>query len=90
MPSARKVAWVLLVAALAVAVLFVVYPVYVIWPFRPQRVDELALALTVKASSLVGTVVCAVVATVSAVVIWSGSRRWTSKALVLATAIATT
>ena len=67
--TSRRLAWVWF-AALAVSVFFVVYPVYVIRPFRAQGAQELAVALVVSRFRPVITLLCALIAVAALVWYW--------------------
>ena len=67
----------LILACLAVSLFCLVYPVYVIRPFRPQGVRELAAALLVFRFRPILTGACSVLAIVAAIRRWrSQPRRW--------------
>ena len=59
-----------LLACLAVSLVLVAYPLYVIRPFRAQGARELVAALTVSRFSPLLTVISALVAVVAAIVYW--------------------
>src|SRR3954468_15825112 len=85
-PKSGWFVWVLEVSC-ALAVLFVlIYPMYVIRPFRPQQTGELSAALTVRSSAPVLSVMAAVCAVACAFVLWR--RRAGRLARVSTTAIA--
>lgn len=68
---------VILLAALAViAAAFLLYPVYVIRPFRVQGEAELALSLLVRRWSVLVTALCAVASVLIAALVWgrAGTR----------------
>jgi hypothetical protein len=59
------------------ALFLLVYPVYVIWPFRRQGSGELLLALAVTRYRLLPEIACAVVALAALVLYWRReNRRW--------------
>jgi hypothetical protein len=71
----------LLCLVLAIASLAcMVYPLYVIRPFRHQGARELALALWVKQIGPVTAIVCALLAIVMLWLVWSNSRKWLPRA----------
>jgi hypothetical protein len=71
-----KFAWILL-ACLAVSLAAVIYPIYVIRPFRHQGASELALALAVSRFRPAVTAISAVVAVLTVLRFWHAeSRRW--------------
>ncbi len=74
---ARRRALAVLVAAFALSLFCIVYPVYVIWPFRAQGARELAAALFVLRFRMAATVLCALAALAAAVSNWRAQpRRW--------------
>ena len=66
----KRVSLGVLLACLAVSLFCLVYPVYVIRPFRHQGVHELAFALAVLQSRLGIGLFCSVLALLSAWWIW--------------------
>jgi len=70
--------WILvLLACLAVSLVCVVYPIYVIRPFRAQGARELALALVVMRHRLLITVISALVALGAGVGYWRAqTQQW--------------
>src|SRR6266542_2904003 len=74
--SSRKLALVLL-ACLAVSLFSVIYPMYVIRPFRPQGVRELAAALVVARFRPSLALISAVMAIVTLFCYWRAQpRKW--------------
>jgi Protein of unknown function (DUF3179) len=74
--SKRRLAcWLVIAGCLAVTLFCLVYPVYVIRPFRHQGPRELAAALFVLRFRPAVVAVCAAVALVSAIVFWRAQRR---------------
>jgi fatty acid desaturase len=66
-----------LFACLAVGLIGVAYPIYVIRPFRHQGAGELAVALAVTRFRPAITVVAAIAAVLAAIGYWcAGARRW--------------
>ena len=66
-----------LLACLGVSLFCLVYPVYVIRPFRHQGVRELAAALTVLRTRLAVSLVCSALSLFSACWIWGTEpKRW--------------
>lgn len=51
-------------------------PMYVIWPFRHQGANELALALATKQAGPWLSAICAVLCAGAGVFIWSRTTRW--------------
>ena len=73
----RFVFTLILLACLAVGVICVAYPIYVIRPFRHQGVGELAVALAVSRFRPVITVVASIAAVLAAIGYWrAGARKW--------------
>ena len=69
--------WGLLIAGcMAVSLFSLVYPIYVIWPFRHQGAVELQTALLVVRFRLVAVALSAVAALVAAVFYWRAQKRW--------------
>ncbi len=66
--------WAVLLAALAVSLFCVAYPMYVIRPFRAQGARELAVALQVTRVRPALTLACAAVALAAAVFPWRRAR----------------
>jgi Protein of unknown function (DUF3179) len=71
----------LLVFCLAVSFFCLVYPIYVIRPFRHQGAAELRIALDVLRFRPIAMAVAAASATVSAVCYWRVRRRWWRRGL---------
>jgi hypothetical protein len=73
----KRKSLVVLIACLAVSLFCLVYPIYVIRPFRHQGVRELAAALAVLQARLVVTLICSALAVWSAMWIWGTEpKRW--------------
>jgi hypothetical protein len=73
----RRTCLAALLACLALSLICVVYPIYVIRPFRAQGARELAIALVVMQFRLAATVVSAVGALAALVFYWRAQpRRW--------------
>lgn len=86
LPQNKRWAVALLLFALAVSLACVIYPIYVIRPFRAQGESELMAALTVMRIRPVITVISALAALGAALMYWRAqSRRWWP-ALITATA----
>ncbi len=84
----KRIPLVVLLACLAVSLFCLVFPVYVIWPFRHQGESELALALAVLRVRLAIGLACSILALVSAWRLWrTDAKRW-RRVLVLVGAIA--
>jgi hypothetical protein len=73
--------WLLLLLIVAAAVAFVVVPVYLIWPFRPQTETGLAVGYYVRGLAPWATVALFAVALFVVARTWRASRRWWAKAL---------
>jgi len=75
----RRMRWIMIVACLLVSLFCLVYPIYVIRPFRHQGVTELSVALAVLRFRPMVTAVCVVLAIAVAIRSWrdgSGRRLW--------------
>jgi hypothetical protein len=73
----KRTSLAVLIACLAVSLFCLVYPIYVIRPFRHQGVHELAAALAVIRARLVIGLICPGVALFSAMWIWGTEpKRW--------------
>jgi hypothetical protein len=73
----KRLSLAVLLACLAVSLFCLVYPVYVIRPFRHQGVRELAAALAVLRARLAVGLFCSALALLSACWIWrSEAKRW--------------
>ncbi len=75
--------WLLLLLLVAAAVAFVVVPVYLIWPFRPQTARGLAVGYEVKRWAPWATIALALGALVLVAGMWRASRRRWAKALMV-------
>ncbi len=75
--------WLLLLLIVAAAVAFVVVPVFLIQPFRPQTETGLAVGYEVRRFAPWATVALALVALVLVARMWRASRRWWAKALMV-------
>jgi len=73
----RRITVAVLLACLALSLICVVYPIYVIRPFRSQGARELAMALVVMRFRSAATLVCGAAALVALVLYWRAQpRRW--------------
>ena len=77
----------LLIACLAVSLLCVVYPIYVIRPFRAQGARELMVALAVSRYRPVITIVSALVAVGAAAAYWRSRARGSGRIVMVAGAV---
>ena len=75
--------WLLLLLIVAAAFAFVVVPVFLIRPFRPQTEAGLAVGYYVRGFAPWGTVALALVALLLVIRMWRASRRWWAKAFML-------
>ena len=75
--------WLLLLLIVAAAMAFVVVPVFLIRPFRPQTETGLAVGYEVRRFAPWATVALALVALLLVARMWRASRRWWAKALLL-------
>jgi hypothetical protein len=83
----RRSSVLILLACLAVSLFAVIYPTYVIRPFRAQGARELLVALAVMRFRLAATVISVIAALFATVVYWRLQRRWWRRGLaVLGTA----
>ena len=73
----RRISIVVLLACLALSLICVVYPIYVIRPFRAQGARELAIALVVMHFRSAATLISGVAALVALALYWRAQpRRW--------------
>jgi hypothetical protein len=82
----RKLLWAALSLCASVAFVALIYPIYVIRPFRAQGEDELAMALTLKHWAPAAAFVAAVGSALAAGLLWRTSPRAMSRAMALALA----
>jgi hypothetical protein len=75
--------WLLLLLIVAAAVVFVVVPVFLFHPFRPQTETGLAVGYQVQRFAPWGTAALALAALILVVRMWRASRRWWAKALMV-------
>ena len=75
--------WLLLLLIIAAAVAFVVVPVFLIQPFRPQTERGLAVGYEVRRFAPWATIALAVAGLWLAARMWRVSRRWWAKVLML-------
>lgn len=76
MPSARRLPWLALSLCTVTALVALIYPLYVIRPFRAQGAAELALALVVRRYGPLSATVAALLALLPALALWrSASSR---------------
>ncbi len=76
-----------LLACLAVSLILVAYPLYVIRPFRAQGAHELAAALMVSRFSPLLTVISALAATLAAIAYWRAQSVTSKRILATASAV---
>ena len=73
----RRISIVVLLACLALSLICVVYPIYVIRPFRAQGARELAIALVVMRFRSAATLISGVAVLVALALYWRAQpRRW--------------
>ena len=72
--------WLLLILVVFVALAFVVVPVFLIQPFRPQTARALEAGYELRRFAPWATIVAAVLSLWLVARIWRGSRRWWAKA----------
>lgn len=75
--------WLIFLLIIAAAVAFVVVPVFLIQPFRPQTERGLAVGYEVRRFAPWATVALALVALMLVARMWRASRRWWAKALMV-------
>jgi len=75
--------WLLLLLIVAAAVAFVVVPVFLFYPFRPQTEAGLAAGYYVRLLAPWATVALALAALLLVARMWRASRRWWAKALMV-------
>ena len=75
--------WLLLLLIIAAAIAFVVVPVLLIQPFKPQTGRALAVGYEVKRLAPWATVALAVAGLVLVARMWRASRRWWAKAVMV-------
>lgn len=75
--------WLLLLLIIVSAIAFVVVPVYLIQPFKPQTARGLAVGYEVRRLAPWATVALAIAGLVLVARMWRRSRRWWAKALML-------
>jgi Protein of unknown function (DUF3179) len=73
--------WLALILLVVLSLAFVVVPVYLIQPFKPQTARALEVGYEVKRLAPWLTAVAALAGLAVVVWIWRGSRRWWAKAL---------
>jgi hypothetical protein len=79
----RRTVWLLLLSLLLLSVAFVVIPVFLIQPFRPQTQRALEISYVLRYWSPLATVVTMVATSVLVVWQWARARRWWRKALLV-------
>jgi hypothetical protein len=73
----RRISLAVLLSCLALSLICVVYPLYVIWPFRAQGARELAAALVVMRFRFAATPILVAAALAALVLYWRAQpRRW--------------
>ena len=75
--------WLLLLLIIAAAIAFVVVPIFLIQPFKPQTERGLAVGYEVRRFAPWATLALALVALLLVARMWRASRRWWAKALML-------
>jgi hypothetical protein len=75
--------WLLLLLIVAAAAAFVVVPIFLIWPFRPQTETGLAVGYEVRRFAPWATLALLLAGLVLVVRMWRASRRWWAKALMV-------
>src|SRR4030095_1437500 len=83
-PAWRVVAWLGLLIILLAALAFVLIPVWIVMPFKPETQRGLSIAYTLRSWSPVFTVAALVISFVLVGFLWRSTRRWFARvALVL-------
>jgi hypothetical protein len=75
--------WLLFLLTVAAAIAFVIVPIFLIQPFRPQTETGLAVGYEVRRFAPWATVALALVALLLVTQMWRASRRWWAKALMV-------
>jgi hypothetical protein len=84
----RRIFLAVFLACLALCLFCVIYPLYVVWPFRTQGVRELAIALVVMRFRPAATLLGALAAVAGLVVYWRAQHsRWRRTLATLGTAL---
>jgi len=73
--------WLLFILVVLLTLAFVVVPVFLIQPFRPQTARSLEVGYELRRWSPWLTIATAALSLALVVLIWRGSRRWWAKAL---------
>jgi hypothetical protein len=79
----RKTEWLALFAIAVVAVTFVIVPVWIIQPFKPQTPRGVQLSYTLRLWSPLVTILSLASGLFLVASLWQGSRRWLKKALLV-------
>jgi Protein of unknown function (DUF3179) len=79
----RRVAWIFLLVTVLVALLNVLAPVWIIQPFKPQYQGGLVVSYAMRRWAPLVTVIALAFGLFLVVKLWSGSRRWWKKALLV-------
>jgi len=83
----RRAAVLILIACLAFSLTCIIYPLYVIQPFRAQGAHELAAALLVLRYKLAAATLSAFAALAALVFYWRAQNRWWRRAVATAGAL---
>jgi hypothetical protein len=81
--SRRGIGWIVLFVLAVVALAFVLTPVVIIQPFRPQSQQGLELSYILKRWSPIATLIASLAAIVLAWWLWRGTRRWWRKSILV-------
>jgi hypothetical protein len=79
----RKTEWLALLAIAFVAVAFVVVPVWIIQPFKPQTARGVQLSYTLRLWSPLVTILSLASCLFLVASLWQGSKRWWKKAFLV-------
>jgi hypothetical protein len=79
----RKTEWLALVAIALVAVAFVIVPVWIIQPFKPQTARGVELSYTLRLWSPLVTILSLASGLFLVASLWRGSQRWWKKTILI-------
>ena len=79
----RKIEWLVLVAIALVAVAFVIVPVWIIQPFKPQTARGVELSYTLRLWSPLVTILSLASGLFLVASLWRGSQRWWKKTVLI-------
>src|SRR6266850_8102287 len=79
----RRAAWLTLFLIVLISLVMVIVPVLIVQPFKPQSERGLALSYVLRRWSPIVTLAASVLAVMIVVWLWSGTRRWWRKAVLV-------